>query len=135
MGVEEVHVRPFLSVAEELLDFILAYDTEELQDILSSSAFIPMSIALSHPGLKLKAYRAWQAARALHNDEKCVLLGETMLKDTTHQNPEVRLACVETYFLLMPNEAPGCGRDCLVLGLLESLQFKCCLMRSCALEQ
>ena len=81
----------------------MAYDTEQLHDVLNS-AFMPMTVALSNPSLKLKAYRAWEAARSLHGDEKCVLLGETLLKDIADPNPQVRLACVGAYFSLIPND-------------------------------
>jgi len=89
---------------EELLDFVLAYDTEDLGDILGGSGFMAMTMALATPGLRLKAYRAWEAARFLHGDEKCVLLGETLLKDTSDPDPEVRLACVGSYFFLIPSQ-------------------------------
>ena len=90
--------------AQELLDFVLAYDTEDLGDILGGSGFMAMTMALATPGLRLKAYRAWEAARFLHGDEKCVLLGETLLKDTSDPDPEVRLACVGSYFFLIPSQ-------------------------------
>lgn len=89
---------------EELLDFVLAYDTEDLGDILGGRGFMSMTMALATPALRLKAYKAWEAARCLHGDEKCVLLAETLLKDTSDPDPEVRLASVGSYFFLIPKE-------------------------------
>ena len=82
---------------------MISYDTKQLQDVLLASAFVPMTVALSMPGLKLKAYQAFEAAQALHGDERCVLLGETLLKDVTHSDPQIRLAAVGAYFLLLPH--------------------------------
>ena len=89
---------------QELLDFVLAYDTEDLGDILGGRGFMSMTMALATPALRLKAYKAWEAARCLHGDEKCVLLAETLLKDTSDPDPEVRLASVGSYFFLIPRE-------------------------------
>jgi len=66
--------------------------------VMVSRAFMPMTMALNSSHLKLKAYRAFDTARLLHEDERCILLGEVLAKDATDPDPNVRLAAVNALF-------------------------------------
>merc|ERR1719428_862905 len=67
-------------------------------------ALMPMMLSLNSPCLKLRAYQAFNVTTQLHDDERCILLGETLIKDSCDPDPDVRLAAITAAFQLMHSE-------------------------------
>mmetsp|Transcript_26399 Transcript_26399/g.45928 ORF Transcript_26399/g.45928 Transcript_26399/m.45928 type:complete len:443 (-) Transcript_26399:32-1360(-) len=84
----------------QLLDFILLHDLTSWPKQLVGRAFMVMIAALVDPRFKLRAYQAFKVATQLHNDERCLLLGETLIKDASDPDPNVRLAAIDAFFCL-----------------------------------
>jgi hypothetical protein len=89
---------------EQLLDFIVQHDLSSWPREVVGRAFMAMTMALNDSRLKLWAYQAFDAATQLHEDERCVLLGETLIKDSRDQDAHVRLAAINASFKLFPDE-------------------------------
>jgi len=86
------------AASECLLKFVLLNDLSSWPKALVARAFMPMAVALNSPRLKLLAYDAFDKATELHEDKRCILLGEILAKDSADPDPTVRLAALSALF-------------------------------------